>query len=294
MTEPAVSFQGVTKDFGAVRAINGLDLSMDRGETTALLGANGAGKSTSVNLLLGLLTPTAGRVSVLGGSPARAVAAGRIGAMLQEGGLMPGVSVRALLGLACRIYPNPRPVDELLAAADLTGLARRRTDRLSGGQTQRLRFALAIAGNPDVLLLDEPTAAMDIQSRRAFWATIRTYAAGGRTVLFATHYLEEADEHADRIVVIADGRVVTDGTPAEVKAAAGGQTVRFSVGDDPIAGLDLLPGVTAVEVHGRTATLRTCDAEATLRALFASLDRVPHLEVTGAALDDAVLAITRR
>ncbi|MFL6051328.1 MAG: ATP-binding cassette domain-containing protein [Actinoallomurus sp.] len=283
----------MSKTFGSVRAIDGLDLSIDPGETVALLGANGAGKSTSVSLMLGLLAPTAGQVSVLGGCPDQAVAAGRIGAMLQDGGLMPGVTVGGLVSLACRLYPHPRPVKQLLAEADLTSIAGRRTDRLSGGQAQRLRFALAIAGNPEVLVLDEPTAAMDVESRRAFWTTIRGYAAGGRTVLFATHYLEEADENADRIVVIAGGRVVADGTPTEIKAAAGGRSVRFTLGGEPCAGLDLLPGVTAVEVHGGTVVLRTMDVEATVRALFASRDRVPDLEVGGADLEDAVLALTR-
>jgi ABC-2 type transport system ATP-binding protein len=294
MNEHAVLFQGVTKSFGAVRAVDGLNLSIDRGETVALLGANGAGKSTSISMLLGLLEPTTGQVSVLGGSPHGAVAAGRIGAMLQDGGLMPGVTVGALVGLACRMYAHPRPVAELLADADLTAIAGRRTDRLSGGQEQRLRFALAIAGNPNVLVLDEPTAAMDVESRRAFWTTIRGYAAGGRTVLFATHYLEEADENADRIVVIAGGRIVTDGTPTEIKAAAGGRTVRFTLGDEPCAGLETLPGVTAVEVHGGTVALRTIDVEATVRALFAGRERVPDLEVGGADLEDAVLALTSR
>ncbi|TKA06341.1 ABC transporter ATP-binding protein [Actinacidiphila oryziradicis] len=293
MTQHAVSFQCVTKTFGSVRAVGGLDLTLDRGETVALLGANGAGKSTSISMLLGLLEPTAGQLSVLGGSPNQAVAEGRIGAMLQDGGLMPGVTVGALVSLACRIYPSPRPVKQLLADADLISIASRRTDRLSGGQAQRLRFALAIAGNPQVLVLDEPTAAMDVESRRAFWTTIRGYAAGGRTVLFATHYMEEADENADRIVVIAGGRVVTDGTPTEIKAAAGGRSVRFTLGGESCAGLDLLPGVRVVEVHGGTVALRTTDVEATVRALFATRDQVPDLEVGGADLEDAVLALTR-
>lgn len=292
MTDSVVLFQSVTKSFGAVQAVDGLDLRIHRGETVALLGANGAGKSTSISLLLGLLAPTAGEVSVLGGSPDRAVAAGRIGAMLQDGGLMPGVTVGGLVDLACRLYSHPRPVAQLLADADLTAIAGRRTDRLSGGQAQRLRFALAIAGNPEVLVLDEPTAAMDVESRRAFWTAIRGYAAGGRTVLFATHYLEEADDNADRIVVIAAGRVVADGTPTEIKAAAGGRSVRFTLGGEPCAGLDRLPGVTEVQVHGGTVALRSTDVEATVRALFAIRDRVPDLEVGGADLEEAVLALT--
>ncbi|GLY69801.1 ABC transporter ATP-binding protein [Amycolatopsis taiwanensis] len=275
-----------------MRAVDGLDLSLRRGETVALLGANGAGKSTTVNLLLGLLTPSAGRVSVLGGRPGEAVAAGRVGVMLQDGGLMPGVAVAELIGLARALYPRPRPLARLLADAGLTDLARRRVDRLSGGQYQRLRFAIAVAGDPDLLVLDEPTTAMDVASRRAFWAGIQEYAASGKTILFATHYLEEADENADRIVVIAAGKVVADGTPGRIKAAAGGRVVRFTLGDDDCAGLDRLPGVTAVEIHGPAAILHTTDAEATVRALFAGRDRVPDIEVAGTNLEDAVLALT--
>ncbi|HWC80997.1 MAG TPA: ABC transporter ATP-binding protein [Pseudonocardiaceae bacterium] len=293
MTEIAVDFTGVTRTFGAVRAVDGLDLTIAAGQTVALLGPNGAGKSTTVSLLLGLLTPDAGRIAVLGRPPGQTVAAGQVGAMLQNGGLMPGVPVAGLIELTRRLYPNPRPLADLLADADLTGLARRRVDKLSGGQSQRLRFALAVAGDPDLLVLDEPTAAMDVASRRTFWANIRGYAEQGRTVLFATHYLEEADENADRVVVIAGGRVLTEGTPAEIKRAAGGSTVRFSAGGAGRAGLERLPGVTAVETRGPAVTLRTRDAEATVRALFAARDRVPDLEVSGVDLEDAFLALTR-
>lgn len=292
MTEHAVDFLGVTKTFGAVRAVDGIDLTISRGETVALLGPNGAGKSTTVHLLLGLLTPTSGTVTVLGASPRETVAAGRVGAMPQEGGLMPGVPVAGLIDFARALYPHSRPLAELLDDAGLTDIASRRVDRLSGGQAQRVRFALAIAGDPDLLVLDEPTSGMDVAARRAFWERIRVYAAGGRTVLFATHYLAEADEHADRIVVVSSGRIVTDGTPGAIKAAAGGRAVRFTLGQDSTAGLDRLPGVTAVEVHGGAVTLRTTDVESTVRALFATRDRVPDIEISGADLEDAVLALT--
>ncbi|KAA2262702.1 ABC transporter ATP-binding protein [Solihabitans fulvus] len=292
MTDIAVWFESVTKSFGTVRAVNGLDLRIRVGETVALLGANGAGKSTTVNLLLGLFPPDGGRVRVLDSAPRQAVAQGRIGAMLQEGGLMPGVTVQALLGFARERYPDPLPLAEVLDQTGLTEVADRYVDRLSGGQTQRLRFALAIVGDPELLVLDEPTAAMDVESRRAFWVNMRAYAAKGRTVLFATHYLDEADENADRIVVVAEGGVVADGTPAEIKSAAGGRSVRFTVDGSGAGDLHLLPGVTSVEVRGRTATLHTADAERTVRALFASRDRVRDIEVTGADLEDAVLALT--
>jgi ABC-2 type transport system ATP-binding protein len=291
-TRTCIQLRAVTKTYGSVRALDGLDLTVPTGQTLALLGANGAGKSTTVGLLLGLLEPSAGQVAVLGGRPRDAVAAGRVAAMTQDGGLMAGVRVVDVLELVCGRYPNPRPVAQLLAEADLGTLARRRTDKLSGGQTQRLRFAVAIAGNPEVLLLDEPTAAMDAQSRRGFWARIRDYAAGGRTVLFATHYLQEADENADRIVVISGGRVVADGSPTEIKAAAGARTVRFTIGGRPLAGLESLPGVVSLQVHGGTAVLRTGDAETTVRALLAARDSVPDLEVGGADLEDAVLTLT--
>jgi ABC-2 type transport system ATP-binding protein len=293
MNEAVLDFDGVTRTFGSVTAVDGLRLRIGRGETVALLGPNGAGKSTAVNLLLGLLTPGAGRVTVLGGDPAQAVAAGRVGAMLQDGGLMPGVSVGGLVRLAHDLYPRPRPVAEMLAQADLTAIAGRRVDRLSGGQAQRVRFALAAIGDPELLVLDEPTTAMDVESRHRFWTGIRECAARGTTVLFATHYLEEADENADRIVVVAAGRVLVDGTPGSVKATAGGgRRVRFTLeSGDPTDFLGL-PGVTSVQAHGAAVTLRTDDAEATVRALFAVRDRVPDLEVRGADLEDAFLSLT--
>ena len=277
----------------AHRPVRALDLRIGSGQAVALLGPNGAGKSTSIGMLLGLVKPSSGAVTVFGQTPDEAVRAGRVGAMLQDGGLMPGVRVAELIDFARSLHAHPHPRGDLLDDAGLTDIATHRVDRLSGGQAQRVRFALAIAGDPDLLVLDEPTSAMDVAARRAFWAHIRHYAARGRTVLFATHYLAEADEYADRIVVVSAGRIVTDGTPGEIKAAAGGRAVRFTIGHDSTAGLDLLPGVTAVEMHGAAVTLRTTDAEATLRALFASRDRVPDIEVSGADLEDAVLTLTR-
>jgi ABC-2 type transport system ATP-binding protein len=293
MTGTAVDFHEVTKNFGSVHAVDNLNLTIDRGETVALLGPNGAGKTTTANLLLGLSHPTSGQVNVFGTAPNAAIAAGRIGAMLQDGGLMSGVSVAAILGLARDLYPHPRPLDELLAEAGLTTIADRRVDRLSGGQAQRLRFAMAIAGDPDLLVLDEPTTAMDVEARQAFWAHVRGYAARGTTILFATHYLAEADENADRIVMIARGQVIIDGTPAHIKTMAGRGRVRFTIGDDDIAGLDRLPGVTSVDLRGSSVTLGTTDAEATVRALFASRCRVPDVEVHGADLEDAFRTLTR-
>nr|WP_055500960.1 ABC transporter ATP-binding protein [Nonomuraea pusilla] len=290
----AIVFDQVSKRYGDVLAVDDLSLSIESGTTVALLGPNGAGKSTSIGMLLGLLKPTGGEISVHGRAPEQAVAAGELGAMLQDGALIPELTVKELVDLVRRLYPRPLPLDQVLELADLGELAGRRANKLSGGQAQRVRFALAVAGAPRVLLLDEPTAAMDVESRLRFWRGMHDYAAGGRTVLFATHYLEEADQHSDRVIVIARGRLAADGTAAQIKARAGGRTVRFTLGEQPAAGLDLLPGVTAVEVEAGAVTLRTADTDATLAGLYrgTTLD-VRDLQVAGAGLEDAFLALTR-
>jgi ABC-2 type transport system ATP-binding protein len=290
----AIALTDVSKSYGEVRAVEGLSLAMEPGRTVALLGPNGAGKSTTINMLLGLIRPTAGEIRVFGRTPDEAVSRGDIGAMLQEGTLIPELTVRELVDFIRRLYPDPLPLDEVLRMADLTELASRRADKLSGGQTQRVRFALAIAGAPQLLVLDEPTAAMDVESRRAFWESMRGYAARGRTVLFATHYLEEADENSDRVIVIARGKVVADGTAAEIKSGVGGSAVGFSLSGQSSAGLDALPGVTGVEILAGTVTLRTADVDATVAALYrgTTLD-VCDLQIHGADLEDAFLALTQ-
>ncbi|CAM5548432.1 ABC transporter ATP-binding protein [Streptomyces tanashiensis] len=291
--ETAVAFTGVTRHFGPVRAVDGIDLTIRRGETVALLGRNGAGKSTTIGLLLGLDEPDGGEVRLFGDTPARAVAAGRTGAMLQDGRPVPRVTVRELVTFVARTYPEPLPVAEALALAGLTELAGRRVDRLSGGQVQRVRFAVALAGNPELIVLDEPTAALDVEAREAFWDSMRGYARRGNTVLFSTHYLEEADAHADRIVVIDSGRVLADGTGEELKRAAGGSLVAFDLAGGPSEGLDLLPGVTSLEIRGDRARLHTDDSDATVRAL-AERDAIRGLEVAPVSLNDAFLALTAR
>ncbi|MFC4590055.1 ABC transporter ATP-binding protein [Sphaerisporangium corydalis] len=290
----AITLSAVSKSYGEVLAVDGLSLTMERGRTVALLGPNGAGKSTTINMLLGLVRPTAGDIRVLGHTPDEAVRRGEIGAMLQEGTLIPEMTVRELVDFIRRLYPEPLPLDEVLQMADLTALAGRRAGKLSGGQAQRVRFALAIAGAPALLVLDEPTAAMDVESRRAFWANMRNYSAQGRTVLFATHYLEEADENSDRVIVVARGKVVADGTAAEIKAGVGGSVVGFSLGEQSSAGLDALPGVTAVEILAGSVTLRTADPDATVAALYRGTSlEVRDLQINGADLEDAFLALTQ-
>ncbi len=291
----AVELDGASRRFGGTLALNNCRLTIEPGETVALLGRNGAGKSTAIGLMLGLLDPSSGHVRTLGLDPRTAVRSGRVGAMLQAAGLPVGARVGELVDLARALSPAPLTRDAVLGRAGLVPLAGRRVDTLSGGETQRVRFAMAIAGDPDLVFLDEPTVAMDVESRRAFWDDMRRSAAEGRTVLFATHYLDEADQVADRIVVLDHGRVVADGSPASLKASVREQTVRFVLGGEAGAAeprFASLPGVDAVTRHGDTIALTTRDADETVRAIVAAGVAFRHLEVAGADMDAAFLALT--
>jgi ABC-2 type transport system ATP-binding protein len=287
---PVIAISDLVMRYGAVTAVDHVDLTIHRGQTVALLGPNGAGKTTTVKNLLGVLRPSAGEVRIFGATPRDAVRAGHIAAMQQDGGLMQGVTVRELISFVRGLYREPLSPPEIVEAAGLDDILDKRADRLSGGQTQRVRFAVALAGDPDILVLDEPTAAMDVESRRAFWVRMREFAGAGRTVLFATHYLEEADAVADRVIVMARGKIVSDGSVTQLKSGVSARLVRFTGVSD---GLADLAGVVSVEQHGATVVLRSSDAEATVRALFATRERVPDLEVSGASLEDAFLAITK-
>jgi ABC-2 type transport system ATP-binding protein len=220
------------------------------------------------------------------------VAAGRVGAVLQDGGLLAGVAVDELLAMLRSLYPSPMTVERAVALAQLGGLERQRVDRLSGGERQRVRVAGALIGDPDLLVLDEPTVAMDVDARRSFWDAMRGEAGAGRTVLFSTHYLEEADAHADRVLVLADGRLVVDGTPSEVKSKMGARVVRATLAPPAPDRLASLPGVVAVAVDGRRVELRSADADATVRGLLAGWPDACDLEVKGVGLEDAVVALT--
>jgi ABC-2 type transport system ATP-binding protein len=287
---PALDISGLTVRYGETVAVDGLDLTVPAGQTVALLGPNGAGKSTTVNAVLGLLRPDAGRIQVLGRTPLDAIRAGGVGAMLQHGGLPSEARVGEVIDLVRRSFPTAWPLDDLVATAGIDGLLARPVDALSGGQRQRVLLALALAGEPPLLLLDEPTSAMDVEGRRAFWTTMRGLAGRGHTVVFATHHLEEADAVADRVVVVAGGRVVADGSAAQLKA--GGATRRISFTAGAGQDLDALPAVRSSSRQGSTVTLTTADAEATLRALLADGTPLPDLEVRGASLEDAVLTLT--
>jgi ABC-2 type transport system ATP-binding protein len=294
-TPDAVRLTGLVKRFGAVTAVDGVDLAVRPGEIVAFLGPNGAGKTTTIDMMLGFGPPDAGTVEILGGTPAHAIAQGRVAAVLQTGGLLKDLTVGETVRLTASLFPTARPaaprIEQVLDRAGIADIAGRRVGACSGGQQQRLRFALALLPDPDLLLLDEPTTGMDVEGRRDFWAAIRSDTGRGRTVMFATHYLEEADEYADRIVLIRRGRIVADGTPAHVKSLAAGRTVRATLPDADQVALLGVPGVTSVEVRGDTVLLRTGDSDATARFLLTKTS-AHDLEVTAHSLEDAFLALT--
>ncbi|RLU99402.1 sulfate ABC transporter ATP-binding protein [Streptomyces griseocarneus] len=288
-----VSFEHVSKSYGAVKAVADLDLQLYPGETVALLGPNGAGKSSTLDLLLGLRAPDAGRVELFGTTPQRAIEQGKIGAVLQSGGLMEEVKVRELVKLACDLHPRAYPVEQVLEQAGLTEIADRMVNKLSGGQEQRVRFALATAGANELIVLDEPTTGMDVTARQTFWTTMRDQARQGRAILFATHYLEEADAIADRVIVLHRGRVLADGSAAEIKARAGARRIVFDLdGHIGEGALRELPFLAALEISGRTVRIQSHDADATVHALY-GLGLYPrNLEVAGLGLEQAFIAIT--
>jgi ABC-2 type transport system ATP-binding protein len=292
-SDSAVELADVVKHYGPVTAVNGLDLLIPTSETVALLGPNGSGKTTTTSVLLGLLPPDRGHAALFGTTPRRAAAAGLVGAMLQDSELMAGVSVGRLLDFVRRLYPEPLGLAGPVDALDLGDLLRRRTDRLSGGQVQRVRFALALVGNPALLVLDEPTAALDVQARRDLWAALEDHTHRyGTTVLFSTHYLEEADQHARRIVLLRAGQITADGTPSQVKAAAGsGWLVRFRLlGGDP-GRFATTAGVTALSADGDRVTLHTADSDATVWALYPDRHAIADIAVADASLEEAFLSL---
>jgi ABC-2 type transport system ATP-binding protein len=273
-----------------VQAAAGVDLTIRSGEVVALLGPNGAGKSTTIELLLGLVKPDAGAVEVYGQDPVEAIATGRVGAMLQSGGIIEDAKVGELVSLVANLHKDPLPVREALERAGITDLADRVFKGLSGGQQQRVRFAMAIVAKPDLIVLDEPTTGMDVESRRAFWNSMHAETARGRTVLFATHYLDEADAYADRVVLMRDGRIVADGTAAQIKATVSGRTIRATIPGADLASLAAVPGVRDVETRGDIVMLRCDDSDEVLRHLLASTP-ARDIEVWSPDLEDAVLAI---
>ncbi len=288
----AVRLEGLHKSYGAVQAVDGIDLTIAPGEIVAVLGPNGAGKSTTTEMITGITVPDSGQVQVSGRPPRDAVQHGLVGVMLQAGALLHDATVRDVLRLMYGLHAHPLPMAEVIQRADLGGFLKMRTEKLSGGQAQRLRYALAIMADPQLLILDEPTVGMDVEIRRAFWASMRTFVAGGRTVLFATHYLEEADSEADRIVVLAHGRVIADGTPTMIKNQVATKLITLADRDVELAELTMLPAVLTGERSNGRIQLHTSDSDATLRALIATQPGAAEIEVTSASLEDAFLALT--
>ncbi len=291
-----IQLQGLTKSFrapqGDVHAVRGIDVSIAAGETVALLGPNGAGKSTTIDMLLGLAEPDSGSVSLFGRAPGDAIQNGAIGAMLQTGSLIRDLSVRELLTMMAALYPTPLGVDEVIELVGIGAIAERRTQKLSGGETQRVRFGVALISDPDLLVLDEPTVAMDVEGRHAFWETMRGFAARGKTIIFATHYLEEADQNADRAVLMAHGSIVADGPTTEIKAMVGLRTIRATLPGVEVADLERIPGVSSAERRGEAIVLHCGDSDAAIRALLAAHPQMRDIEIAGAGLEQAFLQLT--
>ena len=287
-----ISLRGLTKSFGPVRAVDGIDLVVAPGETVALLGPNGAGKSTTIDMVLGLNKPDAGDVRVFGMTPDQAVQRGAIGAMLQTGELIRDLTVRELLAMMASLYPAPSRIDDVVDVTGLHDIVDRRTNKLSGGQTQRVRAAIALISNPDLLVLDEPTVAMDVEGRHLFWNSVRQIAASGKTIVFATHYLEEADTYADRIVLMARGRIVADGPATEIKATVGLRTIRATLPGADLAALSMLDGVKSADRRGDAVVLHCSDSDAAIRALLFAYPTVSDIEIAGAGLEQAFLMLT--
>ena len=289
---PAVHLDGVVKRFGAVTAVDGISLAIRPGEVVALLGPNGAGKTTTVDMLLGLSRPDEGSVTVYGHAPHHAVALGLVSAVMQTGGLLKDYTVAETVQLTAVLFGRPpSAAAEALRRAGIDDIGKRLVGKCSGGQQQRLRFAMALLPDPELLILDEPTTGMDVAGRHEFWTAIREDASAGRTVIFATHYLEEADAYADRVVFVRRGRILADGTAAEVKALAAGRTVRATLPGAAEAELRAIAGVDTAEVRGDTVYLHGRDTDEIARHLL-TRTAARDLEITSRNLEEAFLTLT--
>jgi ABC-2 type transport system ATP-binding protein len=289
-----VDVRDAVKDFGAVRAVDGVTLSVSTGEVVALLGPNGAGKTTCVSLMIGLRKSTSGSATLFGFNPSDVRARSRCGVMLQESGLPAFLTVRETIDLFRTYYPAPLAADAVIALIGLEEKARAQVHTLSGGQQQRLYFGLAMCGNPELLFLDEPTVGLDVEARRGFWTHVKAFVRSGRTVVLTTHYLEEADALADRIVVIDRGRILIDASPAVVKSASQAKRVSFKAAktmtESDFAGLPF----QTLTLDGMRVAMMTAQPEALLQALFQRGDSLADLEVAGASLEEAVMQLTAR
>jgi len=287
-----IALRGITKRYGSVPAVEGLDLDIDAGQAIALLGPNGAGKTTTLDIMLGLTKPDTGSVSLFGYPPREASARGLVGGMLQTGTPLEGLRVRELVAMVGSLYPDPLPLEDVLEMTGALDFANTRTESLSGGQAQRTRLAVALVGNPRLLVLDEPTAAIDVEGRREFWQVIEGLKSSRKTIVFATHYLEEADQHADRVVLIAKGRIVADGPAASIKSMVTTRTIRMLADDidaSIVAGLD---GVASARVEGATMVVTCTDSDAAIYALTRRFDHLREIEIMGGTLEEAFFTLT--
>ncbi len=287
----AVDLRNLTKRYGAVTAVNDLSLQIESSEIVAFLGPNGAGKTTTIDMLLGLAKPDAGTATVFGHSPADAIARGEVAAVMQTGGLLKDFTVAETVEYTASLYAHARPVKEVLERAGIAAIADRRVGKCSGGEQQRLRFAIALLSDPRLLVLDEPTTGMDVEGRREFWSAIRKDSTRGRTVMFATHYLDEADAYADRIVLIRQGSIVADGTTAEIKNLASGRVVRATLPNADVVRLRALTGVTNVELRGDSVLVQCNESDIVARYLLT--ETTAHdVEISAKNLEAAFVALT--
>jgi ABC-2 type transport system ATP-binding protein len=287
----AVDLAGIYKHFGHVHAVDGVDLKIASGEIVAILGPNGAGKTSTIDIILGLSRPDSGRISVFGMHPRQAISRGLISAVMQTGGLLRDLTVAETVEYTASLFAQSQSTKEVLSRAGISQIADRRVGKCSGGEQQRLRFAMALIPDPELLVLDEPTTGMDVEGRRDFWAAIRKDAEQGRTVLFATHYLEEADAYADRIVLLRHGQIVADGTASQIKAKSAGRTVRATLDDASEAMLGDIPGAETIEVRGETVLIHSSDSDAVARYLLTRTS-ARDLEITVRGIEEAFLALT--
>ena len=296
-TDAAITTTNLHKSFGDLTAVDGIDLTIRPGEVVAFLGPNGAGKTTTIDMILGLSRPTSGEVRTFGMTPRQAVDRGLVTAVMQTGGLLPDITVRETVALTASFFTHRIEVAEAMQRAGVTDFASRNVRKSSGGQQQRLRFAMALVSDPALLVLDEPTTGMDVEGRRSFWEAIHADAAGGRTVLFATHYLEEADAYADRIILIRHGRIIADGTAAEIRASVSGRSVRATLTctaeqlRSALTDLDAQGMVSDIEILGSALSLSSTDSDA-VAALLLDKHLAKDLEITSRGLEDAFVALT--
>ena len=293
----AVRLTDLHKSFGDVTAVDGVDLTISPGEVVALLGPNGAGKTTTIDMILGLSRPTSGDARVFGMSPRQAADRGLVAAVMQTAGLLPDITVRETVQLTASLFSHRIDAEEAMRRAGVTDFASRIVKKCSGGQQQRLRFAMALVSDPALLILDEPTTGMDVEGRRSFWEAIHADAERGRTIVFATHYLEEADAFADRIILMSRGRIVADGTATEIRASVSGRSLRATLTcaaeqlHDALADLRAQGTVSDVEILGSALTLSSTDTDA-VAALLLDKHLAKDLEITSRGLEEAFMALT--